>query len=296
MNASWSILYRGPLSSCNYECGYCPFAKIQNTRAELATDEESLVRFTGWVKGRAENIGVLFTPWGEALGHRHYQRALGELSHAPNVRRVAIQTNLSARLEWVADANPETLALWTTFHPTQTTVNRFLNQCRRLDAARVRYSVGVVGVKEAVPFLQPLRAGLPDGVYLWVNAFKRETDYYTQTEIDLLTALDPLFPVNNLRHPSLGRACRTGHSVFSVDGLGDMRRCHFVKDVIGNIYAKDFESALRPRLCPAETCGCHIGYVHLQELQLDEVFGDGVLERIPSGQLATANMRASIAT
>ena len=22
-----SILYRGPLSSCNYACGYCPFAK-----------------------------------------------------------------------------------------------------------------------------------------------------------------------------------------------------------------------------------------------------------------------------
>ena len=27
-----SILYRGPLSSCNYGCEYCPFAKHRETR------------------------------------------------------------------------------------------------------------------------------------------------------------------------------------------------------------------------------------------------------------------------
>ena len=33
--------------------------------------------------------------------------------------------------------------------------------------------------------------------------------------------------------------------------------------------------------CPNETCGCHIGYVHMNDLPLYEVFGDGVLQRIP---------------
>lgn len=281
MNTSWSILYRGPLSSCNYECSYCPFAKTQSTRAELTADENCLTRFTGWVSARPEEIGVLFTPWGEALGHRYYQRALCQLSHMSNVRRVAIQTNLSARLDWVTEANSESLALWCTFHPTQTTVTHFHAQCRLLDAAHIRYSVGVVGLKEALPFLDPLRAGLRNHVYVWVNAFKREPDYYTQAEINALTAVDPLFPVNNQRHPSRGRPCRTGHSVFTVDGMGDMRRCHFVKQVIGNIYQPGFEASLQPRLCPAETCGCHIGYTHLEELRLSEVFGDGLLERIP---------------
>lgn len=282
MRKSWSILYRGPLSSCNYECDYCPFAKTRNTREELQDDKLRLGRFTDWVNTRPEEIGILFTPWGEALTHRYYQNALCQLSHRENVRRVAIQTNLSCSLDWLAKAEPQTLALWCTFHPTQTTVERFLEQCRLLDRHGIRYSVGVVGTREAFPFLPPLRDGLRREIYVWVNAFKRDPNYYTAEEITFASGFDPLFPVNNRRHPSLGRACRTGHSVFSVDGNGDMRRCHFVKDVIGNIYDSGFDDALRPRPCPAETCGCHIGYVHLEELRLDAVFADGLLERIPA--------------
>lgn len=282
MPASWSILYRGPLSSCNYECGYCPFAKTQNTRAELADDAARLRRFSDWVAGRAEKIGILFTPWGEALVHRAYQDALCELSHRPNVRRVAIQTNLSCDLGWLARAHRGTLALWCTFHPTQTTVERFFRQCRELDAGGIRYSVGIVGTKDAGAFIEPLRAGLRPEIYFWINAFKREPDYYTAGEIASLTRVDPLFPLNNQHHHSQGRACRTGHSVFSVDGAGDIRRCHFVKTVIGNIYDPEFEAALRPRVCPVATCGCHIGYAHLEGLKLDAVFGDGLLERIPA--------------
>jgi hypothetical protein len=281
VRTSWSILYRGPLSSCNYACEYCPFAKTRNTRRELEDDGHRLRRFAAWVGGRSEEIGILFTPWGEALIHRWYQRALCDLSRLPNVRRVAIQTNLSCALDWIAGANPEKLALWCTFHPGEASLESFLRQCRILDSQGIRYSVGIVGTKAALPFLAPLRAGLSPGVYVWINAFKRNPDYYTAGEISLLTHFDPLFPLNNQRHPSFGRACRTGHTVFSVDGDGDIRRCHFVKDVIGNVYEPGFEGTLRPRRCPAETCGCHIGYVHLEELGLDAVFGDGLLERIP---------------
>lgn len=292
MKTSWSILYRGPLSSCNYACGYCPFAKTRNTRAELADDARRLHRFISWVAVREEEIGILFTPWGEALIHLSYQNALCELSHLKNVRRAAIQTNLSCSLDWLAGANAERLALWCTFHPGEVALDRFLHQCHALDANNIRYSVGIVGTKEALPFLEPLRAGLRPEIYVWVNAFKRQPQYYTAEETSQLAGFDRLFPVNNQRHPSLGRACRTGQSVFSVDGHGDMRRCHFVKDVIGNIYEPGFEAVLRPRPCPAETCGCHIGYVHLEDLGLDAVFGDGLLERIPSASRLAPEMKA----
>jgi hypothetical protein len=92
--------------------------------------------------------------------------------------------------------------------------------------------------------------------------------------------IEPLFPINNRRHPSLGRASRAGHSVTSVDGDGTMRRCHFIKTPIGNIYDPDFATILRERPCTNATCGCHIGYVHLDDLKLYDVFGDGILERI----------------
>jgi hypothetical protein len=73
--------------------------------------------------------------------------------------------------------------------------------------------------------------------------------------------------------------------VISVDGDGTMRRCHFVRTPLGNIYEPGFERALLPRPCTNETCGCHIGYVHMDELRLHEVFGAGVLERIPASRI-----------
>lgn len=295
MNTSWSILYRGPLSSCNYACGYCPFAKTQNTREELQEDARQLRSFTDWVTSRQENIGVLFTPWGEALIHAAYQNALCELSHRANVHCVAIQTNLSCKLDWLKDAIPRTLALWCTFHPGEVDISRFVSQCRKLDAAGIGYSVGVVGTREAPPFIERLKSQLNPTVYLWVNAFKRTPDYYTTAEIELLTNADPLFPINNQRHASLGKACRTGQTVFSVDGTGDIRRCHFVKTVIGNIYQPGFEQCLRPRTCPVETCGCHIGYVHLEHLQLEHIFGPGMLPRIPQVALDRLRTAANVA-
>ena len=76
-----SILYRGPLSSCNYACDYCPFAKRIETAAELAHDRECLDRFVSWVGTRTSGaLGILFTPWGEALVRWWYQDALAALN------------------------------------------------------------------------------------------------------------------------------------------------------------------------------------------------------------------------
>ncbi len=279
----WSILYRGPLSSCNYACGYCPFAKTRNTAAELAEDARRLMRFVDWVEYQAREIGVLFTPWGEALIHRSYQEALARLTRFPNVRRAAIQTNLSCRLEWTAGCDLNRLALWTTYHPTETSLETFTAKCREAVARGVRFSVGVVGRREAFTDIQRLRDALPPEIYLWVNGWKREPDYYTPEEMTLLERVDPHFRWNAAPHASRGRACRSGHTAFTVDGDGDARRCHFIPAKIGNIHEPDFASRLAPSPCAAEQCRCHIGYVHMPELGLYETFGDGVLERIPHG-------------
>ena len=68
-----------------------------------------------------------------------------------------------------------------------------------------------------------------------------------------------------------------------MDGDGTVRRCHFIREPLGNLYAPDFERCLAERPCTNDTCGCHIGYVHLDRLGLYETFGDGVLERVPVG-------------
>jgi MoaA/NifB/PqqE/SkfB family radical SAM enzyme len=279
-----SILYRGPLSSCNYACGYCPFAKRRETDAEHAADRRALERFLSWAAQRAgDRISVFFTPWGEALIRRRYQQALIRLTGLEHVDRAVIQTNLSCRLDWVEACDLRKLALWATFHPGEVERERFLDRCLELFRRGVRFSVGVVGLREHAAEIEALRRELPAPVYLWINAYKRVPDYYTASDIERLTAIDPLFPVNNRRHPSLGRRCRTGEGVISVDGEGTFRRCHFVREPLGNIYEAGWEAALRPRPCSLETCGCHIGYVHLEHLGLDRVFENGVLERIPAG-------------
>ena len=279
-----SLLYRGPLASCNYGCGYCPFAKRRETNAQLAGDRTALNRFVDWcTAAEGLTLGILFTPWGEALVRSWYREAMVRLSHLPHVRRVACQTNLSCGLDWLAEADRETLALWCTFHPGETDRQRFLDRCLRLHTMGIRHSVGVVGLKEHFTDIDWLRERLPAGVYLWVNAYKRVADYYGAAAVDRLTAVDPLFGVNNVRHESLGKACRTGESVLSIAGDGTLRRCHFVDEPIGNLYQPGWRDALRPRRCPNRTCGCHIGHVHLEELRLHEVFGAGVLERVPEG-------------
>lgn len=279
-----SILYRGPLSSCNYACEYCPFAKHVETQSELAQDRECLERFLGWCANRTQDqLGVLFTPWGEALVRRWYQDALVRLTNLSQFHKVAIQTNLSCKLDWVERCDKSKLALWCTFHPTESTRQRFVTKCQELSERGVRFSVGVVGLKEHVGEIEALRRELPSDVYVWVNAYKREADYYTPEMVEQLESVDPLFAFNNQYHTSLGEPCAAGSRVISVDGDGTIRRCHFIKRPIGNIYDVNFEAALIEQPCTNATCGCHIGYVHLDRLKLSETFGSGVLERIPLG-------------
>jgi MoaA/NifB/PqqE/SkfB family radical SAM enzyme len=281
MSASgFTIHYRGPLSSCNYACPYCPFAKAWEPEDVLAADREGLARFVDWVREfTGPPVSILFTPWGEALVRSWYRDAMLELSHLPSVRRVAAQTNLSAPVEWMAEADLGRLALWTTWHPGQCGLDRFLARAHRLDALGVRYSVGVVGLIEHLDAIEALRAGLDSRVTVWVNAYKREPDYYAPEQIARILAVDERF-LDNREYPSLGKSCRAGETHFTVDGVGDVRRCHFVGEVLGNLYQQALAEMLRPRTCPNAVCRCHIGYVHLPELELYQVYGEGLMERI----------------
>ncbi|MGW1225709.1 STM4011 family radical SAM protein [Streptomyces sp. NPDC001478] len=279
-----TILYRGPLASCDYDCPYCPFAKRHDSRERLLADRAALERFTAWVAEQdGDRISVLFTPWGEGLVRSWYRRAMTELAGLPQVRRVAIQTNLSGRTRWLAEAGAagrEKIALWCTYHPGQTPYERFLGRCEELRALGVRYSVGVVGLDEHLAEARRLRAALPEEVYLWINA--AEGVSYTDEEAGRWTEIDPLFPYSRHPHRSAGLPCRTGESVISVDGDGTVRRCHFVRAELGNLYDGSYRAALRPRACPQAVCDCHIGYVHLETLPLYDVFAGGVLERVPA--------------
>ena len=281
MNPTLNILYRGPLASCNYDCKYCPFAKTKNTREELAYDKTCLEKFVDWVGTQQRPIGILFTPWGEALIRKYYQEAIIELSKMNHVKKVAIQTNLSSSLSWLKKTNKEKTALWTTFHPTEISIKSFVQKCQEVIQNEVTLSVGIVGKLEHFDLAKQLRMQLPDDIYVWVNAFKRISDYYSKTDIEFLNQIDPHFNLNNTIYKSQGKACFAGESSLSIDGEGNIMTCHFIKDKIGNIYEDSLNDILKPTTCSNESCRCYIGYMNLKELNLQKIYGDRILERIP---------------
>ena len=291
-----SLLYRGTLASCNYACGYCPFAKKRDSRAALARDAREVARFTDWVAAQERPISVLFTPWGEALVRRHYRAAMQALAALPHVRQVALQTNLSGPLGWL-DGMPgrEKIGLWCTYHPDQTTLARFLARCARLDAMGVRHSVGVVATRAHLDAIRALRAALPAHVYLWLNAYdRRGPGYYSVEELAELDAIDPWFAQNRRPSPSRGKGCFAGETALSVDGDGELARCHFVPERLGNLYVDDLADMLQEKSCPRFKCDCYIGYAQRKDLPFQAVFGEGVLARITQvGRISGANGAAS---
>lgn len=159
------LYFRGPLSSCNYDCDYCPFAKHVSSREELAEDRVAVERFVDWCERQEQRrLSILFTPWGEGLIRRWYQDALLKLAALPHVVAVAIQTNLSTRLDWLdplPDPARASLSLWTTYHPTQVALAPFVERSAELTRRGIGHSVGVVGLREHFSAITELRARLP---------------------------------------------------------------------------------------------------------------------------------------
>ncbi|MFE5320866.1 STM4011 family radical SAM protein [Paenibacillus sp. NPDC056579] len=278
-----TIYFRGSISSCNYDCPYCPFSKNTDSQETLAKDRLQVQTFVDWVRKQADRghqLSVFFNPYGEGLTHRWYREALVELSHMQHVDKVAIQTNLSAKLDWACDLNPATAAFWVTYHPGQTEEERFLQQCRKLYVQKIPFSVGCVGVKSAFHSISSIRKALPKDVYMWVNAYKDRPDYYSAEDEAFLTQIDPYFVLNALDYDSMGKPCRAGQTVFYVQGDGRVKRCYKDRQVIGNLYKDGLERLSQERPCRMKQCDCYIGYIHMEGQPFDPIYGDRVLERI----------------
>lgn len=290
-----TVYWRGSLSSCNYACGYCPFAKTKNTRAELDRDKTALERFASWTKHRDYPLEILITPWGEALIRNYYREAMMQMSHQENIHTIGIQTNLSCSLGWLSDCNLSKIAFWTTFHPGEVSLEKFVSKIAFLEERGARYSVGIVGTKENTKVVEELRRALPENAYLWINADRSWpiAELRSSGAFDLFTGIDPLFALNTRSFPSKGLPCRGGRDSISVSWDGRARRCHFVNMPIGNIYDDDFESKLRPKPCPARTCNCHIGYSNLDALDMNTLY-DGFIERRARKDVAASDAEAHL--
>lgn len=193
------IFYRGALTSCNYACSYCPFSKRTMTKAQRKKDESALWKFVEARKLETEKHAVQIVPYGEALIHEYYWRALAELSKIEAEEYTGCQTNLSFSVENMLQVyeehqgRKEKLRLWCTFHPSMTSVEAFVEQCHKLQLAGISFCVGMVGDPEEIPALLELRKRLPASIYLWINKMDGRRKPYTTEEVEVFQSVDPYF-------------------------------------------------------------------------------------------------------
>jgi MoaA/NifB/PqqE/SkfB family radical SAM enzyme len=283
------VLFRTRLEWCNYTCGYCPWnATLRRVPAEeFRADEQRLTRVVGRVAELPQPVEFFITPKAEYLVLPYWRGAVARLLALPQVSRVTVQTNLSFDLAaFLDEIDAAKLALWTTYHPTEVSVvdlDELHRKWELLSRRGVPFSVGIVGTRANLPHMRRLRARLPRDVYLWVNAYQREPNYYSAAELAEVRAVDPYFDLNNQYFPSLGRPCDAGHRAVYLDDEGNLRRCFFVGDVIGNIFAEGWGALDGPRPCPRATCHCYVGHMHIVELGFRALYGDNLAARIPRG-------------
>jgi MoaA/NifB/PqqE/SkfB family radical SAM enzyme len=281
------VLFRTRLEWCNYSCHYCPWnATVRGVPAEVFhADEARLRRILDRVAELPEPVEFFITPKAEYLVLPYWREAVARLLEMPQVERVTVQTNLSFDVAAFLDrVNVAKLALWTTFHPTEVQQAERENlhaKWRLLSERGVTFSVGIVGTHENLPLLQPLRHRLDPRVYVWVNAYQREADYYTPAQLEQIRAIDPWFDLNNQRFASHGRPCTAGQRAVYLDDEGDLRRCFFVGEVLGNLFRDGWRRLDAPRGCPRASCHCYVGHMHIVELDFRSIYGRDLAVRIP---------------
>jgi hypothetical protein len=278
------VLFRTRLEWCNFTCHYCPW-NANETRVEASVfrdDEARLVRVVDRISELDRPVEFFITPKAEYLVLPYWRREVGRLLALPQVRRVTVQTNLSFDVAaWLGEVDAGKLALWTTYHPGETPLEPLLGKWDLLRRRSVRFSVGIVGMRENIAEAERLRRLLPADVYLWVNSYKREADYYGAEDLGRIVAVDPLFSLNNQVYPSLGKPCTAGQRAVYLDDEGDLRRCFFVGGVLGNLFRDGWVTHDSPLACPVKACHCYVGHMHTVELGFREVYGENLAVRIP---------------
>lgn len=273
------------MKSCNYTCPYCPFSKRKVSKEQMKKDKKYMEKFMNFLKNSHKKFNVFLAPKGEILTFDYYKEIIAQISHFNNIGEIVVQTNLSSDLQWLKDVNRDKLILWTTYHPEQVEHTDFLKQVNRLVDNHIKFTVGVVGIKENFKEIKEMKVSLnqlgKNKPYFWINAYKDIKNYYTNQDIQFLKEIDKLFEINLKDYPSIDANCKAGNHTFFVEWNGMVHRCWQDKKVLGNIYRDDLDDISMESRCRKKVCSCFIGYSHMENLNLDKIYKNSLLGRTP---------------
>ncbi|SNT24883.1 Hydroxymethylpyrimidine pyrophosphatase [Anaerovirgula multivorans] len=296
------IYYRGYLSSCNYTCYYCPFAKKKHSKIEIQKDIQALENFFDFIQKTIfdSDISIFFTPYGEGLVHTYYMDYLVKFARLGKIKYISIQTNLSfdpklflSKLQ-EKEVSLDKIKLWASFHPTMVSAKHFAEKANYLHKY-LDISVGMVAIPGTIDKILELKQELDPNVYLWLNAQSRQKNKYSAEDIRVLKHIDPLFEyeLNTIRlkstntkqilNPSikLYEKCSASRSSFFLEANGDVLPCHVNKKILYNIYHSQSESSNYKFTCTRKICDCYLAYSNLEKTKLENFFGELLPVRIP---------------
>lgn len=282
-----NICFRGSLSSCNYSCSYCSFAKSRFCETELVKDKESLNRFCDFIDSTdfKNDISIFLTPYGEGLIHPYYVEAIARLALNPKCRLISCQTNLSfnadafiERLK-ASNVNLSKVKLWASCHPQMVSIDEFVNKVNQLKAS-IDLCAGIVAIPEDLQNVLELRKRLPKDIYMWVNAKEKEKTRYTDSQVKSLIQTDPLFSRELQKYRFQDGCCHAGTDSVFIRANGDVFPCHINKNRLFNIYTNS--GPVLPFQCDKRFCDCYLAYSHRFDSGLDRYFGDDTPVRVPN--------------
>lgn len=246
------------------------------TERQKDRDREALWNFIAQMKKENNKHAVQIVPYGEALVHTYYWHAMAELSQIELLEYIGCQTNFSFPVEKMLGiyeeyhGKKEKLRLWCTFHPSMTTIERFVEQCRKLELAGIAFSVGMVGNPKEIPTLLELRKQTPDSIYVWVNKMDGRKESYTAEELEIFEKIDPYFSLQMEHRKADLQKCR--QSVF-YEADGSKYFC--------NLHAASKGKAVGNG-CGRRECNCYLAYSNRTDMEELLFFQPYPAFRIPS--------------
>lgn len=287
MNSSLkNIYYRGILSSCNYSCSYCPFAKRKSNQAELKKDFQQLNRFYREIENTTfdKPVGIFFTPYGEALIHNYYIEMMAKLSKLKSIKYVSCQTNFSFDIDKFLglikenDGDLSKIKLWATYHSEMIDPEIFSNKAKII-SEHIDISVGMVAIPGKSDEVVEFREVLSQNIYLWINGKAREKSRYTKKEIDKLINVDPLFGSELFRHKVEKNCCTSGVESIFIEANGDIYPCNINKNKLGNFY--ESKISWKEVSCKRRICDCFLAYSNRKDILHVNYFSDYKYIRLP---------------
>lgn len=292
-----TVLYRGILKSCNYQCSYCPLSKRPMSERELLKDRSQWEEFVCSLEEKQQALqtgAVMVVPYGEALIHGWYRKGLARITRIPGMEAAGIQTNLSIGAKKLLEdfsgqgGEVEKLRIWATFHPEMTKIQVFSQDVKELSRAGIRICAGAVGAPEHLELLKELKKALPKEVYLWINAMDGLKRPYSPEEIRQWEEIDPYFPRELFTPPGDKELCRKR---LFVEGDGRLRICNIspVLDKSWKELCAEAESSLDSGnrvslpepVCARKRCSCYLAYGGRSDFLNQVLFGPYPIFRIP---------------